>query len=247
MAPRPLPREPVRLAAIAWTVRLMSTKTSKKKAGLFDDERAGNIYRIAAQMIHEKGFDATSMNAIAEAVDLTKPGLYYYVKGKKELLFAIMSFAMDLLEKEVVQPAKELDRPQDRLRLIVRRHARLLTHESGAVAILIDEVGGLSDAQRDEITERKRAYFDFIRETLEALKAEGELFDVDTTTATFSLLGMVMWICRWYQPGGRMDSDEVVNDVAEIAVRGLVRGSRSPIGAEADTEAANLDLENVLS
>ena len=80
--------------------------TDKNK--LFDGERAGAIYRTAARMIHEQGFDATSMSQIADAVQLTKPGLYYYVKGKKELLFAIMGFAMDFLESEVVRPAEAI-------------------------------------------------------------------------------------------------------------------------------------------
>ena len=98
-----------------------------EKATLFDDDRAGEIYRTAAQMIYEKGFGSTSMNEIAEAVQLTKPGLYYYVKGKKELLFSIMNFAMDRLDEEVVGPAREIADPQERLRWIVRQHARLLT------------------------------------------------------------------------------------------------------------------------
>lgn len=211
----------------------MSTKTADpgKAAGhigLFDDQRAGNIYRTAAQMIYEKGFDATSMNAIAEAVDLTKPGLYYYVKGKKELLFSIMSFAMDLLEKEVVLPAKEQRDPAARLRSIISRHARLLTHDTSAVAILIDETAGLSTEQREEITQRKRSYFDFIRTTLEELKEQEALRPIDTTTATFSLLGMLMWITRWYQPGGRRQAEEVVDDVTEMAVRGLIIESPMP-------------------
>ena len=213
----------------------MSAESTVAPAGLFDDERACKIYRTAAQMIYEKGFDATSMNAIAEAVDLTKPGLYYYVKGKKELLFSIMSFAMDLLEREVVQPAKTLDDAEDRLRMIVGRHARLLTHETGPVAILIDEVAGLSDEQRETITRRKRAYFEFIRETLEALKADGRLHKVDTTTATFSLLGMLMWICRWYQPGGPRNADQVVADITEMAVQGLVSGLPAMAAQEMQT------------
>lgn len=205
----------------------MSTRQATATVGLFDDERAGRIYRTAAQMIHEKGFDGTSMNAIAEAVDLTKPGLYYYVKGKKELLFSIMSFAMDLLEREVVQPARGHDDPQERLRTLIGNHARLLTHETGAVAILIDEDAGLSDAQKEEITGRKRAYFEFIRDTLEELKGAGRLHDVDTTTATFSLLGMLMWICRWYKTGGPRSADQVVADITEMALQGLISGTLS--------------------
>jgi len=189
---------------------------------LFEDERAGSIYRTAAQMIYEKGFASTSMSEIAEAVELTKPGLYYYVGGKKELLFAIMSFAMDLLDHEVVAKAEAFEDPRGRLRTIVAEHARLLTHEPGAVAILIDEVSGLSETQRREITARKRRYFDLVRDTLDELKAKGEMRAVDTTVAAFSLLGMVMWISRWYTSGGRLGGAEVVRDLAEIALGAVV-------------------------
>lgn len=195
----------------------MTTRPSHPPT-LFQDDRAGNIYRTAAQMIYEKGFDATSMNEIAEAVELTKPGLYYYVKGKKELLFAIMSFAMDQLDRNVVEPAKQIADPRRRLETIVAEHARLLTHEPGAVAILIDEVGGLPDEQRRAITRRKRSYVDLLRGTLDELKGRGELRAIDTTVAAFSLLGMVMWLARWFLSDGRLTSEEVVRDVTTIAL-----------------------------
>ncbi len=195
---------------------------------LFDDERAGKIYRTAARMIYERGFDATSMNDIADAVKLTKPGLYYYVKGKKELLFAIMNFAMDLLDREVIRPAEKIGDPVERLRAIVAEHTRLLTHDEGALVILMDEVGSLSEGFRLQITARKRGYFDFMRATLDDLAATGKLHPVDTTVAAFSLLGMVMWLARWYSPGGRLTSGEVVRDVTEIALRGVLRSDGAP-------------------
>lgn len=189
---------------------------------LFNDERAGAIYRTAARMIYENGFDATSMSQIADAVQLTKPGLYYYVKGKKELLFAIMSFAMDLLETEVIRPAEKIADPVERLRAIVAEHARLLTYDQGTLAILIDEVDRLSEEYRRKIVGRKRDYLDFVRGTLEELRRAGRLRDVDTTVAAFSVLGMVMWLSRWYSADGRLRSSEVVRDVTEIALGGLL-------------------------
>ena len=193
-----------------------------KVPDLFDDERTAVIYRTAAQIIYEKGFDATSMNEIAEALDLTKPGLYYWVKGKKQLLHSIMVFAMDLLDAHVVEPAKTLDDPEERLRFIIQEHARLLTHEAGALAILIDEEAGLSPEEKAKIIRRKRDYLDFLRHTLDELKVRGRLRPLDTTVAAFSLLGMVMWISRWYDPEGRLDSERVVADVTEIAVGGML-------------------------
>ncbi|HEX9733664.1 MAG TPA: TetR/AcrR family transcriptional regulator [Thermoanaerobaculia bacterium] len=193
---------------------------------LFADERAGSIYRTAARIIYTKGFEAASMSEIAKAVDLTKAGLYYYVKGKGELLFAIMSFAMDLLDREVIAPAQRIGDPGERLRAIVEEHSRLLTYDEGALVILMDEVGSLSPEHRSRITERKRSYFEFVRDTLDELAAAGRLHAVDTTVAAFSLLGMVMWLARWYAPGGRLAAREVVRDITEIALRGVLREGR---------------------
>ncbi|MEM7585915.1 MAG: TetR/AcrR family transcriptional regulator [Acidobacteriota bacterium] len=203
------------------------TATARPRA-LFDDDRTGFIYRTAARIIYEKGFDATSMSEIAEALDLTKPGLYYYVKGKKELLFSIMQFAMNLLDSEVVEPSKVIGDPEERLEIIIRQHARLLTHdEAGALAILIDEDAGLSDEHRDEIVNRKRAYFEYLRLTLEELRSRGRLRPLDSTVAAFSLLGMVMWIARWYDPKGRLAGERVVQDVTEIALAGMLSAESS--------------------
>jgi AcrR family transcriptional regulator len=190
-------------------------------ADLFSDHRVGGIYRKAAAMISERGFDGTSMNQIAEALGFTKPALYYHVKGKKELLFSIMSFAMDRLDEAVVAPARAIADAEERLRLIIARHARLLTREESAaeaVSILMDE----TDELRARITRRKRAYFELLRGTLEELAAAGRLRPVDTTVGAFSLLGMVMWIVRWYQPTGPRTADDVVRDVTEIAVGGML-------------------------
>src|SRR5437763_735522 len=136
-----------------------------KKQDLSEDgNRAAEIYQKAAQLIHEKGYDATSMNDIAAAVDLTKAGLYYYIRGKQELLYEIMNFGMDRLEEEVIEPARSAAGAEERLRTVIARHVCLLAGGTGAVSILMDEDGGLAAKQRRQIRKRKRAYFDFVRQ-----------------------------------------------------------------------------------
>jgi AcrR family transcriptional regulator len=184
--------------------------------------RAEEIYVKAAEVFHDKGFDATSMNDLAEAFQLTKAGLYYYIKSKEELLFAIMSFGMDCLEKHALVPARAEPDAEKRLRLILKAHARLLTEGSKAIPILSDEVAGLSAKHRRRILARKRNYFDLVRDTLEELKAEGKLRGVDTTVATFSLFGMLLWLPRWYRPKGRLSSGEVIEEVLKMALGGLL-------------------------
>ena len=106
-------------------------KTEKKPAP--SNERLAEIYRTAAQIILRKGYDATSINDIANAVGMTKAGLYHYINGKKELLFDIMNFGLDELDEEVATPASAIPDSVERLRFIIRSHAQLVTRGQGAI------------------------------------------------------------------------------------------------------------------
>jgi len=193
-----------------------------------EPNRLGEIYRAAARIIREKGFDGTSMNDIAEAVGLTKAGLYHHISGKRDLLFGIMTYGMDALEQEVIVPARALEDAEQRLRTIIHNHVRLITSRSNsdgnnAVTIVLDEVAGLTPPQRRKIDQRKRAYVDLIRDILRDLAADGKLNAVDITTAAFALLGMILWLSRWYNPEGRLSPEQVAEEVAKAALTGLLR------------------------
>ncbi|HEU4390591.1 MAG TPA: TetR/AcrR family transcriptional regulator [Blastocatellia bacterium] len=193
-----------------------------------EPDRLGEIYRAAAQIICDKGYDATSMNDIADAVGLTKAGLYHHISGKSNLLFGIMNFGLDSLQEQVITPASAITDPEQRLRAIITNHVQLITSRSttrgnNPVSIVLDEVAGLSPVHRRKITHRKRAYLDLIRDTLTELKAKKRLRNVDVTAAAFSLLGMILWLSRWYNPAGRLGPEQVSAQVTKIVLNGLLK------------------------
>jgi len=187
------------------------------------NNRRAEICRTAAQMIRERGFDATSVSDIARALGITKAGLYHYISGKEALLFEIMSFGMDQIDAEVVVPTRSIRDPEERLRQLMIRHARIATRAQGAVAQLADEIRALPPPARKKIKLRMRAYFDFVRDTLAELHAAGRLRDIDLTVATFTVLGMILWQPRWFRPGGRLTDEHVAVQVSELALAGLLR------------------------
>ncbi|HWP45229.1 MAG TPA: TetR/AcrR family transcriptional regulator [Blastocatellia bacterium] len=206
---------------------MKATKRNIRNSMSNETGRLGEIYRVAARIICEKGYDATSMNDIAEAVGITKAGIYHHIPGKKDLLFQIMNYGMDELDEEVIFPARAVADAEERLRTIITNHVRLITSRStpqgnNPVTIIVDEVAGLTPAHRRKIDQRKRAYVDLIRDTLKQLKEEGKLSDVDVTTAAFSLLGMILWLSRWYNPGGRLSPEEVSEEITKIALGGIL-------------------------
>jgi TetR/AcrR family transcriptional regulator, cholesterol catabolism regulator len=195
------------------------------------DNRASEVYRTAAQIILEKGYDATSVSDIARALGITKAGLYHYIHGKTQLLFDIMQYGLDELEREVAQPAKDIDDAETRLRFMIEMHARIVTRGHGAVTILVDEARALTAAQNRAITKRKRAYLDYLRATLRELRSEGKLRDVNITVAAFGILGTVNWLSRWYQAEGSLDEQQLAAQIVDIALNGLTKPSRRGLRA----------------
>ena len=203
----------------------------RERSPLPTDGRASEVYRTAAAIILQKGYDATSVSDIADALGITKAGLYHYIHGKTQLLFDIMQYGLDELEREVAKPAMKIGDAEQRLRFMIGMHARIVTRGHGAVTILVDEARALTPAQNRQITRRKRKYFDFLRATLGEMKSEGKLRDVDITVAAFGLLGVINWVSRWYQPGGELNEKQISEQIIDISFNGLTRPDRRGLRA----------------
>jgi AcrR family transcriptional regulator len=160
---------------------------------------------------------------VARALGMTKAGLYHYFDSKEALLLEIMTYGLERVRDEVLLPARAIRDPEERLRQIVLRHGRIATDGRGAVAHLGDEIRSLPPSARRQIEERMRLYYDLIRDTLRELKAQGRLRDIDPTVAAFSMLGMILWLPRWFRQDGRMSQEQVAGEVAKLTINGLVR------------------------
>jgi AcrR family transcriptional regulator len=189
------------------------------------DERRTQILHQAALTFVHSGYDATSMSQIAERCGITKAGLYYHFKGKQDLLLAIMSHALDVLEERTLAAMLSAASHEQRLRSILYSHIRLITEaDDGAFTVLVvTERNSLRPEDRRIIDQRILTYTALIRATLEGLRAEGKLREIDTAIATASLLGLMVWTSRWYRRGGRLTGDEIANQVTELGLASVLR------------------------
>lgn len=190
--------------------------------------RRARMCRTAAQLFRDRGYDATSVSDVARALGMTKAGLYHHFESKEALLFEIMMYGLERVRDEVIVPVRTVRDPEERLRQLIVRHARIATRGHGAIAHLGDEIRALPASGRRQVEQRMRVYFDLIRDTLTELKAAGRLRKVDPTVAAFSLLGMILWLPRWFRVGGRLDQASVANDIASFALGGLLAPPRRP-------------------
>jgi len=118
------------------------------------------------------------MNDVAAALKLSKGGLYHHFQSKDEILFHIMSHAMDITEERVINVVRRIDGAsldraradvtrtdvtEERLRTLIRLHIQLvLSPEDREITVMLHENHPLPPALRRKINGRKKDYLHFV-------------------------------------------------------------------------------------
>lgn len=183
------------------------------------------ILRAAARLFQQQGYDGTSMNDIAAALELSKGGLYHHFQSKDEILFDLMNQAMDITEERVIKAARGISDPEERLRAVIRLHIGVVLSQSDwEITVMLHENHPLSPSLRKRINGRKKDYIHFVENLVgEVQRKRGSQSSVNPRAAAFALLGMVNWIYQWYKPQGALQEEQLARQYTEIFFAGALR------------------------
>lgn len=183
------------------------------------------IILSAAQIFREKGYHATSMQDIANAVQLQKASLYHHIRSKQEILLAVLDQALDILIEDI-EPIVESDaRSEEKLKLAMGRYVERMTGNADLAAVLLLEHRSLEPQLRARHIERRDRFEDLWRTIVREGVDRGEFRSMDEAVATFALLGVQNWLITWYQEGGRLSAAQLADQFAEIFLHGLSTGN----------------------
>jgi TetR/AcrR family transcriptional regulator, cholesterol catabolism regulator len=182
------------------------------------------ILRTAARLFQQQGYDATSMNDVAAALKLSKGGLYHHFQSKDEILFHIMSHAMDITEERVINVVRRIDGVEERLRTLIRLHIQVvLSPEDREITVMLHENHPLSPGLRRKINGRKKDYLHFVENLIaEVQRKRNSSTSVTPRAAALALVGMINWIYQWYKPDGPLTGDALVAQYTDIFFHGAV-------------------------
>ncbi|NYD35008.1 AcrR family transcriptional regulator [Actinomycetospora corticicola] len=182
------------------------------------DERVRRIVAVAAEVFGERGYEATTLEEVAERLDVTKGSLYYYFAGKDELATAaIETLGTDWTERleALAGSLAEASRPE-RLRALLRAHIAIAVQEYPAALRLFLVPDSWPAALRDRIRELRRRHDLVFRREITAGVDAGE-FSVVSVDATLQAMHATMsqaplW-CSHLAPEAR---DRAMDDLAEV-------------------------------
>jgi Transcriptional regulator len=184
--------------------------------------READLLRAATQLFRRRGFHATSMQDLAEALGMNRGSLYHYIDSKDDLLWAILSNALDLLLARVEPVLTDDADPAQRLANGVREHLHVAAEYADELSLIQIELRSLTDERRLEMIRRRNAYEDLWRAALNDGIASGQLRpDVDVRLAGIGILSACNWFTQWYRPDGPMSVDEIADGFIALFLQGL--------------------------
>ena len=65
------------------------------------DEKREAVLRTAVQLFLEQGYHGTTLNDVAERLNITKPALYNYFRGKDEILYECWAIGQERVDDDI--------------------------------------------------------------------------------------------------------------------------------------------------
>jgi AcrR family transcriptional regulator len=202
------------------------------------------ILFVAARLFAAKGFGGTSTREIAAAAGLRQPSLFHWFASKETILERLLEVSLAPSLGHAERVAAEPGRAAPKLHRILRFDVEhLCSYPYDPKAILLSpEARG--PRFRRFWAERDRLLA-IVRALIEQGVREGDFAPVDAAVAVPALVGMNEASLSWYRRGGSLTPQLVAAELADLALRALLRdpGQLAAIAREAaaagDGEAAN--------
>lgn len=172
---------------------------------------------VAVAVFSARGYDATRMEHIARAANVSKSSLYHHVSNKEELLGHALRRAVGALTAILAEPGAREGRPRARLEYVVRRTIEAELRHLPEVSLLL-QVRGNTDVERWALDERRR-YQERLVELAAEAQAAGELRPgVDAALFVRLVLGMSNSLVDWYRPDGTWSTRQIADAVVDLVL-----------------------------
>jgi AcrR family transcriptional regulator len=180
------------------------------------------ILEAAARIFSEKGFHATSMQDIAEAVNLQKASLYYHFSSKQEILSDILDHALDLINDRLELVLSQPLSPDEKLRRAMISYLQTIAENQNLSAVLLLELRSLDPEIKARQAYRREKFERLWRDLIIEGKQQGVFTNVDPSLTGRAILGVMNWTVTWYRSDGPRSASEIADLFADLLLNGLL-------------------------
>ena len=186
-----------------------------------DDE----ILKIAAEVFFEQGYNGAKLEDIARQAGIVKGSLYHYFESKEHMYERLIDEVKSLAD---IGAETKGDLPvEDRLAEIVRRRIDLVARHPVEIGIISRHLVRMDGKAGEWARSYRRNFLHGLRAIIEEGQAAGTFRPGDPDVLATFILGTITVVTEWYRPGGRLDGDELIDEMVAFVLEGVgVRPAR---------------------
>jgi AcrR family transcriptional regulator len=161
--------------------------------------RQDQIVAAATEVFRAKGYEAGTLEDVAEALDIGRPALYYYIRSKNQLLWLIYQRVMTLIVVAMEQVIGIQD-PAERLVAALRVHIASIIDNQDVFKVFFEERAALSSDDQATLRELESRYVRTFTATVAAAIEAGVLPPTDPRQTALAVIGLGTWLYKWFDP-----------------------------------------------
>lgn len=189
-------------------------------------KRRAEVLDAAARVFHEKGYDATTIQDIADEVGIFKGSVYYYISSKEDVLFEVLEEVHQGAIKAVTEAVENAGDPLQKIRAFIETLARFNAENQVRMGVFLHDFRSLAEPRRMEIVRERDRYDRILRKLITEGQAQKLISkDVDPKLAALAVMGMINTIYQWYRPSGGLKPQQIGSAYADFVIRALSCGS----------------------
>lgn len=186
--------------------------------------RRQEIVDLAAVLFARRGYAATGMVEIGDAVGLGKGALYYYIGSKENLLVEIQERVLDPLVAAAHRISALDVAPTVRLRLISHALLDMIFERLDHIWVYEHDYRHLTGENLLRVLGRRREFESIVRGLLVEAMGQGELLAADPMLVTLQFLNLHNHTYQWVRTDGHWDASYLSQTYCRTLFTGFAGG-----------------------
>ena len=194
-----------------------STPARRGRPRVINDR--SDVRAAAVALFAERGYRATGVREIADALGIGATSIYTHIKTKSELLHEILIDTLDALiavQKDAIESTPDV---VEQLRRGAEGQVRYVVEHPNEALIVIREFRSAEGDALTAVLERRRRYRNAVEDLITEGCRQGRMKVSDAKIAAFTIIGMAEGVPRWFRPGREVSINRLAYLHGEYALR----------------------------
>lgn len=183
------------------------------------------VLLAGAKLFCDKGYERTSLDDIADELNITKRTIYYYVQSKDEILFECMKAGLTFIEGVAERHSDPAVAPLDRIHAMIGEYIDWVSTDFGAcLALIKDSV--VSEPGRTKLRKSKLALDLRLRDLIEEGIQDRSIRPCKPQLISAAIFGALNWLPFWNRNSHPVSNADLRKEFGDYFLQGLIQNPK---------------------